>query len=333
VLELRRVETPFGPVWHGKHACPDNPATFRFLLEIAALDVTDPLARSVGLEVFRAHPKKTETKERAAAVMQWVRTNVRYIREPKETFQSPSYTIRSGAGDCDDHANLVHAIARNAGLPARVVPLWKDGQIRHAVSQVAIDDAWTWAETTVRAKLGEHPRAAVRRLKAARSDISGVPSCPRARSDRAPLESPEVGDLPTMVTPEDARRYIDETDAAWKRTDQDVERSGVDDSFRVSFATDLAGWMTFAAGARASVGWLNTKAVMDQTDRWVEKLDGWRRSLRGVGGATTGPDLSPAGQGVLARMSSGEKWFVGVSLGVAAIAAAGYAARSFRPWH
>lgn len=310
VLELRRVDTDFGPVWHGKYACSDNPATFRFLLEIAKLDVTDPLARTVGLELFAKYPK--DKAARARAVMAWVKSHVRYIREPKETFQSPTYTIRTKAGDCDDHANLVHAIARNAGLPAKVMPLWRDGQVRHAVSQIEIDGAWTWAETTIDARFGEHPQEAVKRLKAARDDIGDL--------------------LPTVVTPDDARRYIDETDAGWKNLDRDVEASAVDQDFKLSFATDLAGWMVFRDGAKASVGWLDTKAVMDQTDRWVEKLDGWRRSLRGAGGRTTGPDPVPAGQGAFARLDTGAKWAIGGSIGVAAILAVAYAARSFSVW-
>lgn len=172
VLELRRVDTQFGPAWWGKHSCPDNPATFKFLLEIAKLDVTDPLARSVALGICGKFGAKNQERI-ARAVQEWTKKNVRYIKEPKETFQSPTYTIRSRHGDCDDHANLTHAILRNCNIEARIVPLSKGGQVRHAVTQVSVGGTWHWLETTVDAAFGEEPRAAVRRLKlGGRGDIA-----------------------------------------------------------------------------------------------------------------------------------------------------------------
>lgn len=163
VLEMRQVQTRYGLVWYGKHSCPDNPATFRFLLELAKMDEGDPIARSLGLEFFGEHPK--DPRARAAAIQQWIKDHIWYVREPKETFQSPSYTVQSGAGDCDDHANLLNAIARNAQLVSRIVPLLKpNGDVKHAVTQVQINGAWNFAETTVDAHFGEGPLEAVRRL-------------------------------------------------------------------------------------------------------------------------------------------------------------------------
>jgi len=171
VIELRRVDTKFGPVWYGKHSCPDNPATFRLLLEIAGVDEGDAAARTIALDFVRRFPK--DKAARARAIHEWVKANVLYVREPKETFQSPSYTMRSGAGDCDDHANLVNAIAKNAGLSSRIVPILKpNGDVKHAVTQIELGGAWLYAETTVEAQFGEDPKAAVRRLAVARDDIA-----------------------------------------------------------------------------------------------------------------------------------------------------------------
>jgi transglutaminase-like putative cysteine protease len=163
VLELRRVDTPQGSVLYGKLACPDNPATFRFLLELAEIDSADPVARTLGLRFFRAYPR--DESARARAIHQWVKKNIWFVREPKETFQSPTYTVKTGAGDCDDHANLLHAIARSAGLRARIVPLVRpNGDVKHAVTQIELGGVWTFAETTVDAGFGENPQAAVQRL-------------------------------------------------------------------------------------------------------------------------------------------------------------------------
>ncbi len=170
VLDLRQVETRFGLVWYGKHACPNNPATFRLLLEIVRLDEGDPVARGLGLEAYGKNPK--DQAARARAIHAWVKGHVWFVREPKETFQSPSYTVQSGAGDCDDHANLVNAIAKNAELGARVVPLLKpNGDVKHAVCQIQVGSTWIWAETTVDARFGEDPAAAVNRLGLAREDV------------------------------------------------------------------------------------------------------------------------------------------------------------------
>lgn len=171
VLELRQLTTPHGLVWYGKHACPDNPATFRFLLELAKIDEGDPIARSLGLQFFNAYPNSAEG--RARAIHGWIKGHIWFVREPKETFQSPTYTVQSGAGDCDDHANLLNAIARNAGLVSRIVPLKNpNGDVKHAVGQVQIGGVWTYAETTVDADFGEAPLEAVKRLGlAGRSDM------------------------------------------------------------------------------------------------------------------------------------------------------------------
>ena len=60
----------------------------------------------------------------------------------------------------------------------------------------------------------------------------------------------------------------------------------------------MAGWKTFATGARATVGFLNTKAVMDQNDRYTAQLGDWAKSFALVGGTPPGPIGQPAGQGV-----------------------------------
>jgi len=169
-LELRKVSTEFGEVWYGKHACPDNPSTFRLLLEMAKMDEGDPLARSIALALYNAEPRSPERRARLAH--QWVKSHVWFVREPKETFQSPTYTVRAGAGDCDDHAILLNAIAKNADLSSRIVPLRKpNGDVRHAFVEIRIGEVWVPAETTVDAAFGERPEDAARRLKPGREDL------------------------------------------------------------------------------------------------------------------------------------------------------------------
>jgi hypothetical protein len=151
----------------------DNEAAFRLLCEFSLDDVGDPVARTLGLDIRqRFGPDQVRM---AKALQQWVKDNITYLPEPTETFQAPWYTVKTGVGDCDDHANLVHAIARNAGLKARVVPVRnKQGKITHACTQISVDGVWSWTETTLDADFDEPPRAAAARLKAGRGDISGA---------------------------------------------------------------------------------------------------------------------------------------------------------------
>jgi hypothetical protein len=173
VLSIRYVDTPVGRVIVARFEGPDNEAAFRLLCEFAADDVGDPVARTIGLQLRqRFGPDQVRM---AKALQKWVQENVQYLREPTETFQAPWYTVRTGVGDCDDHANLVHAIAQNAGLKARIVPVRnREGTISHACTQIYVDGVWSWAETTLQADFDESPRVAASRLRAeGRTDIAG----------------------------------------------------------------------------------------------------------------------------------------------------------------
>jgi hypothetical protein len=109
----------------------------------------------------------------------------------------------------------------------------------------------------------------------------------------------QAGDiLPTFVTPEDARRYIDEVDAAYARLDSAILASTVPADFKTSWGIQLAAWKAFALSAKPSVGWINTTAVMEQTDRFNEQLKNWYAGFQAVGGKTPGPPPLPPGQGV-----------------------------------
>jgi hypothetical protein len=107
------------------------------------------------------------------------------------------------------------------------------------------------------------------------------------------------GVLPTFVTPDDARRYIDEVDAGYARLDTAIQASVVAPSdFKISWGIQLATWKAFAISGKATVGWLNTTAVMDQTDRFNDQLKNWFTGFTAVGGTAPGPPPSAPGQGV-----------------------------------
>lgn len=57
------------------------------------------------------------------AVLNWVRLNVRYVRDPNqfERVQKPQITLHLRSGDCDDMATLIGAAITSIGCTARYV--------------------------------------------------------------------------------------------------------------------------------------------------------------------------------------------------------------------
>jgi hypothetical protein len=87
----------------------------------------------------------------ARAIFQWVRSNIRYVNDPIgiETVQSPEITLRLKAGDCDDHAVLVAALAMSIGIPARIVVIGSDADhFEHVFAELKTDRSWQPADTT-----------------------------------------------------------------------------------------------------------------------------------------------------------------------------------------
>lgn len=109
----------------------------------------------------------------------------------------------------------------------------------------------------------------------------------------------QAGDFwPTFVTPDDAKRYIDEINAGYSKLDTAIMASTVSNEFKTSWAIQNTSWKTFASPAKENVGWFNTRAVMGQTDRYAEELKNWYAGFKAVGGTPPGPPPLPPGQGV-----------------------------------
>ena len=127
-----------------------------------------------------------------------------------------------------------------------------------------------------------------------------VSDTPRTLHGQAYPEYQDAGDLlPTLVTPDDARKYIDEVDGGYRRLDTGIANAtNLTQDFKTSWGIQLATWTAFAIGAKASVGWLNTSAVMGQTDRFNDQLKNWFTEYSKAGGTGVGPMPTPAGQGI-----------------------------------
>jgi hypothetical protein len=133
-----------------------------------------------------------------------------------------------------------------------------------------------------------------------------------------------LGDwLPTVVTPADARRYIDEVDGGYRHLDASVGPDpNVGDSFKSQWASQFAAWQQFATTGRADQAgwsdWLNTKAVMEQTDRWSQQLTDWSTAFEQAGGKIVGAKPIPPGQGLPGGASVGQFTGLVVAAGVLA---------------
>lgn len=154
--------------------CPSHAAKVKLLDLLAWYDAKKHVGlRQVALALGgEAGPKPEKL---ARAIQKFVQKEVRFTREPNETFQSSYVTLVLGAGDCDDHARVVAALGRALGLKVRLATLGRNGAPTHVAAQfgfpVKRPTVWLWAETTLKARFGEPPRAAKRRLREERADI------------------------------------------------------------------------------------------------------------------------------------------------------------------
>jgi hypothetical protein len=161
--------TTVGDYVTGSLDCPNGWAGAKLLSCLADEDAATPGARDAALALRRDYP---EDAAFVAEVFRRARA-LRFDREAGEVFAMGSYTWDAGGGDCDDHARAVVALLRAGGIPARIAYLHpRGGDPTHAVAQAWTGGAWRWLESTLPARMDEHPIAAARRLGHLRSDLS-----------------------------------------------------------------------------------------------------------------------------------------------------------------
>ena len=89
---------------------------------------------------------ETDPAVRARRLLRWVRANM--TQSPSLTVPSAREVVRTLRGDCNEHAVLLTALARAAGIPARVVAglVYQDGDFfYHAWSELWLD-GWLSAD-------------------------------------------------------------------------------------------------------------------------------------------------------------------------------------------
>ena len=124
--------------------------------------------------------------------------------------------------------------------------------------------------------------------------------------------------LPTFVTPEDAKAYLNQVKAGYDQLDIAIVASNVPLDFKASWGVQIGSWNTFYTTSTLAVGWLNTTAVMDQADRYQAQLIDWRASFAAAGGTPPGPVPIAPGQGVPSTVQTADFTKLALAVGVVA---------------
>jgi ribosomal protein L31E len=92
----------------------------RKIATLATQDAHTYEIRSLATRITRDVPSKDKIGE-LGALYRWVRDNVRYRHDPRglEWIQAPTRTLKERAGDCDDLAGLLSALAQSIGYETR----------------------------------------------------------------------------------------------------------------------------------------------------------------------------------------------------------------------
>lgn len=94
--------------------------TLGMMRSLALAGAKDPIVRETAIHIVQQQAREHDPESQLTALFRYVRDGITFIGDVAgvETLQSPSYTLRVRAGDCDDRAVLLVALARSIGLPA-----------------------------------------------------------------------------------------------------------------------------------------------------------------------------------------------------------------------
>lgn len=115
-----------------------------------------------------SHAKQRDWTREAAAIYQYVRDSIRYVRDISgvETLQTPLVTMELEAGDCDDKSTLLAALLESIGHPTRFVATGYQaaGRYSHVYLETKIGDRWVPMDPTTDKPFGWQPRVPVTRM-------------------------------------------------------------------------------------------------------------------------------------------------------------------------
>ncbi len=93
--------------------------------------------------------EKTSPKAKVLIIADWVYENLE--KRPVLGIPDALTTLHNRRGDCNEHASLFAALARNAGIPTRIaagVTFHQGAFFYHAWNEVCLNDSWISLDTT-----------------------------------------------------------------------------------------------------------------------------------------------------------------------------------------
>jgi len=121
---------------------------------------TLPVIRNLAIAITATVKNKDRAGE-VRAIHEWVKANIRYIRDVREheTLTAPAFTLALRAGDCDDHAMLVASLLEAIGHPARFAAVGTSPErFKHVFTETRLGQRWVSVETTEPVPVGWHPK-------------------------------------------------------------------------------------------------------------------------------------------------------------------------------
>lgn len=331
LVQVERVPMGGRMVMVGRMTFTDPWAAARFLDDESTEDASDPYVRGYSLALLKATARAnglsmsgpTRSPELlelyARAIHANVQRQIEFVNEPTETFQSARETLQIGAGDCDDHARLVKALALAGNLPAKLVFFEADAQPVHVVSAMRPGriGPWRWAETTIGAAYGEHPYHALERLEVELGENPMAHDTPAVEGMRRRMSLRGVGFLGLdFVTAQNVRDYKTQLDGYMVSLDGDVAKcSTIPETKRAAWTDFYQGWKTFLAD---DPSWYDSGAQGRQAAQFAAELQQWQKDMK---------TLCPVSAPTVPTTNSDDKYVsaaktVAISVAVAAVAVA-----------
>jgi transglutaminase-like putative cysteine protease len=126
-------------------------ATLRLMVRLVKQYKLDLNVRNMALDLTGHLPPKDRSSE-LTALQHFCRDRIRYVNDVDgvETIQTPVQTLNLRAGDCDDKATLLCALAASIGFATRFCAIGVRGEeFSHVMAQARLGDDFINCETII----------------------------------------------------------------------------------------------------------------------------------------------------------------------------------------
>ncbi len=148
------------------HGVAGTQRTLSVMAAITRAARHDPFILQTARSIVRGTPAR-DTAAEVAAIGRYVRTHIRYTKDPVdvESVSPPAWTLGARAGDCDDQAILVASLLRAVGIPARFVAVGPaKSHYVHVFPEARVGTAWVPIDTALPPGAPRAPYTGLHRL-------------------------------------------------------------------------------------------------------------------------------------------------------------------------